>query len=172
MAVSKKAQDPPSAVVLVREDDLKHRALLQEQVADLLGGTRVIRRKLSGPLDAHELLVKGLPGKALNALIDKLAIQKSGALERALGMSLRTVQRHKDAPSKPLSQEQSGRIWKFAEILAKATAVLGSQEEAEKWLDSPAIGLNQRRPIDLLGTPAGIELVEDFLERLEYGVYA
>jgi len=87
-------------------------------------------------------------------------------------MSLRTAQRYRGTPSKPLSQQQSGRIWKFAEILAKAIAVLGSQEEAERWLDSPAMGLKQRRPIDLLATPAGVALVEDFLDRLAYGVYA
>ena len=74
-------------------------------------------------------------------------------------------------PLRPLRPEQSGRTWKFAEILAKATAVLGSQEEAEQWLERPAIGLNQRRPIDLLATPAGVEMIEDFLERLEFGVY-
>jgi len=33
------------------------------------------------------------------------------------------------------------------------------------------MGLNQRRPIDLLATPAGVEMVETFLERLDYGVY-
>ena len=71
-----------------------------------------------------------------------------------------------------LSLEQSGRMWQFAEILAKATSVLGSQEEAEQWLERPAIGLDKRRPIDLLATPAGVEMVEDFLERLAYGVYA
>ncbi len=87
-------------------------------------------------------------------------------------MSLRNFQRRKDAPDKPLSQEQSGRTWKFAEILAKATDVFGSQEEAEQWLERPAIGLDQRRPIDLLATPAGIELVEQYLTRLAYGVYA
>ena len=64
-------------------------------------------------------------------------------------MSVRTYQRRKDTPSKPLSQEQSGRTWKFAEILAKATDVLGSQADAEQWLGRPAIGLDQRRPIDL-----------------------
>jgi putative toxin-antitoxin system antitoxin component (TIGR02293 family) len=49
---------------------------------------------------------------------------------------------------------------------------LGTQAEAEQWLEHPAIGLNQRRPIDLLGTPAGVALVEDYLLRLEFGVYA
>ncbi len=86
-------------------------------------------------------------------------------------MSLRTFQRHSEDPAKPLSQDQSGRTWKFAEILAKATTVFGSQKEAEQWLEQPAIGLDQRRPIDLLATPAGVEIVEDFLTQLEYGVY-
>jgi putative toxin-antitoxin system antitoxin component (TIGR02293 family) len=58
-----------------------------------------------------------------------------------------------------------------AEILAKATAVLGSRTEAERWLDRPAIGLDHRRPIDLLATTAGVEIVENHLERIEHGVY-
>jgi putative toxin-antitoxin system antitoxin component (TIGR02293 family) len=98
-------------------------------------------------------------------------LQKSDSFEKAIGISLRTIQRHKESPAKSLSPEQSGRAWKLAEILAKATAVLGSQEEAERWLQQPAMGLDQRRPIDLLATPAGVEIVEDFLGRLEYGVY-
>ena len=50
-------------------------------------------------------------------------------------MSLRTFQRRRDTPKRPLSLEQSGRTWKFAEILARATALLGSQESAEQWLE-------------------------------------
>ena len=60
---------------------------------------------------------------------------------------------------------------KLVEILAKATAVLGSKEDAEQWLEKPTIGLDQRKPTDLLATPAGVEMVEDYLGRLEYGVY-
>ncbi|MGX5831980.1 type II RES/Xre toxin-antitoxin system antitoxin [Mesorhizobium sp. 43Arga] len=144
-----------------------------QKVEALLGGSRVLSRRLTGALDAHELLLSGLPASALYHLVGQLVfIDKTASLEKAVGMSLRTWQRRKDAPSKPLSQEQSGRTWKFAEILAKATDVLGTQAEAEQWLERPAIGLDQHRPIDLLGTPAGVELVEDYLERLEYGVYA
>ena len=87
-------------------------------------------------------------------------------------MSHCTYQRHAAVSAKPLSPEQSGRTWKLAEILAKAISVFGSKEEAEQWLERPAMGLDQRKPIDLLATPAGVELVEDFLVRLEYGVYA
>lgn len=143
-----------------------------QQVADLLGGPRILRHKVTNSLDAHEMLLEGLPGRALTHLLDSLlVIRKTASLEKAVGMSLRTFQRRKDAPTKPLNQEQSGRTWKFAEILAKATAVFGSQHEAEQWLERPAIGLDQRRPIDLLATQAGVEIVEDFLTRLKYGVY-
>ena len=86
-------------------------------------------------------------------------------------MSLRTFQRHRDVPSRPLSQDQSGRTSRFAGVLAKAIAVFGSQEAAEQWLERPATGLDQRCPIDLLAAQAGVQLVEEFLERLEYGVY-
>ncbi|MDE1995983.1 MAG: DUF2384 domain-containing protein [Rhizobiaceae bacterium] len=144
-----------------------------QKITDLLGGARVLSRRLTSALDAHELLLHGLPASAVDHLVGQLLfIGKTESLEKAVGMSLRTWQRRRDAPSKPLSQEQSGRAWKFAEILAKATDVFGTQAEAEQWLERPAIGLEQRRPIDLLATPAGVELVEDYLERLEYGVYA
>ena len=35
-----------------------------------------------------------------------------------------------------------------------------------------AIGLDNRRPIDLLSSAAGAEAVENALTRMEYGVYA
>jgi uncharacterized protein (DUF2384 family) len=105
-------------------------------------GARVLSRRLTSALDAHELLLHGLPASAVDHLVGSLVfIGKTESLEKAVGMSLRTWQRRKDAPSK-------------------------------QWLGRPAIGLDQRRPIDLLGTPAGVELVEDYLQRLEYGVYA
>src|SRR3546814_11534767 len=72
---------------------------------------------------------------------------------------------------KLLSKEQSGRAWKFAEIVAKATRVFGSQDKAEDWMEEPAIGLNGNAPIDLLSTTAGPELVENFPVQIEYGSY-
>ena len=94
-----------------------------------------------------------------------------GPLASAIGISLRTYQRHRDTPKEALTAEQGSRTWKFAEILAQTTQLLGSQAEAERWLMQPAIGLNQHRPIDLLATAAGTEAVETLLGRLRYGVY-
>jgi putative toxin-antitoxin system antitoxin component (TIGR02293 family) len=140
--------------------------------AELLGGSGVLHRQLCDPLEVHEMLSRGLPREALTQLISNVAVLHDHALlKAAIGVSLRTSQRMKAASGKPLSPEQSGRVWKFAEILAKATEVLGSQDEAEHWLERPAMALDQRRPIDLLATPTGANLVADLLVRLEYGVY-
>lgn len=146
---------------------------LLTRAAALLGGKRVLHQEVRSTLDAHDLLLAGLPGRALSHLVGSLTIiQKTPSLEKAVGMSLRTFQRRRDAPAKPLNPDQSARTWKFAGILAKATEVLGSQEEAERWLERPALALEQRRPIDLLATPAGTELVEALLTRMDYGVYS
>jgi putative toxin-antitoxin system antitoxin component (TIGR02293 family) len=142
------------------------------RTADLLGGRRVFPNELRDPLDVHEALSRGLPGEALTYVIEHVpALSGEPSFERAIGVSRRTSQRFKRTPKKPLSKEQSGRLWTFVEILAKATEVLGSQEAAERWLEQPAIGLEQRRPIELLATPAGVRLIEDILGRMEYGVY-
>jgi putative toxin-antitoxin system antitoxin component (TIGR02293 family) len=142
------------------------------KITELLGGQQVLRREPQDSLQAHELLSRGLPSKALTHLVKGFVfLNWDDAFAKAIGMSQRTYQRHASTGTKLLSQEQSGRTWKLAEILAKATDVFGSREEAEQWLERPAMGLNQWRPIDLLATPAGVEMVETFLDRLNYGVY-
>jgi putative toxin-antitoxin system antitoxin component (TIGR02293 family) len=144
------------------------------RTVELLGGRGTLHRPVHSRLEAHDLLQEGLPARALKHLVGCVSILRvphHGMLEKAVGISLRTYQRRKDTPDKPLSREQSGRAWKFAEILGRATALFGSQADAEDWLDRPAMALDQRKPIDLLSTPAGVESVEDHLTRLEYGVY-
>ena len=158
-ARTKRAQSDPAAADIQR-------------VSALLGGNRVLRQPLRGPIDVHEAISRGLARGALRHLIDHVSMLRDPvSLEHAVGVSQRTVQRFKLAPDKKLSPEQSGRAWKFAEILAKATEVLGSQEEAADWLRRPAMALDQRRPIDLLATPTGAQLVEDLIMRMKYGVY-
>lgn len=156
-----------------RNPDIPHRPARDPwRVVSVLGGAEVFQDPPDNPLEAHEMLERGMPAEAVTYLVNSFSsLEISGPLERALGMSLRTLQRKAAGPRKLLNSEQSGRTWKFAEILAKATDVFGSQEAAEAWLETPAIGLDQRRPIDLLSTPAGVELVEDYLVRLDYGVY-
>ena len=141
------------------------------QIVKFMGGRQIFKKSITSKLDVHEVILKGIPGGALIFMVKHIKTMKPADVVQAVGVSIRTVQRRTGSPQKPLSQEQSGRAWKFAEVLTTATDVFGSQAEAEKWLSTPAMALNQRRPVDLLSSPAGVEMVEQLLGRLEYGVY-
>jgi putative toxin-antitoxin system antitoxin component (TIGR02293 family) len=169
--VTEKTRSPGNPVEKLVEDQIPALNRGLQETLDLLGGDQVLGLTVQSELDAHELLHYGLPRAALNSLVDKLHVISVDEASEALGVSVRTLQRHKHGPVARLDVPQSGRAWRFAEILAKATRVLGSQEEAEQWLKRPAIGLDRQRPVDLLTTPAGAKLVETYLGRLEYGVY-
>lgn len=144
--------------------------LLKETI-DLLGGTGIIKGKIRSDLEVHDAIVKRLSGKALVYVVKHARILNRSDVSAAAGVSLRTAQRIDAQSTKLLSPEQSGRLWKFAEVLAKAIEVFGMREEAEKWLATPAIALEKKRPVDLLRSPVGVELIEQLLGRLEYNVY-
>lgn len=143
------------------------------QAYRLLGGRKMLRQPVQTVLEAHDLILKGLPSAALLQLIEGVQVLSRGdTMEKAIGMSLRTLQRRKkDAAHSQLSPEQSSRTWRFAEVLAQATDVMGSQAAAESWLESPAMGLDNRRPIDLLASDVGADAVKAYLTQMEYGVY-
>jgi putative toxin-antitoxin system antitoxin component (TIGR02293 family) len=140
--------------------------------AELLGGRRVLRRQVATEEEAHELVLRGIPAEALSRLFASVVSLSSSALLAAIGVSERSFARRKAAPRTRLPVDESERLWRFAEVFAQAARVFGSQAEAEHWLDRPAIGLDQRKPIDLLRTHPGTRLVSDYLTRIEHGVYA
>lgn len=144
------------------------------QTVALLGGEAAFDRRIGTVIDAHEVLEDGLSSDILKNLLAHCSFLEQGdALQKAVGISLRTLQRYR-ARSGPevLSLDQSNRTWRFAELFAHAIAVMGSSDAAEAWMQRPAIGLDNRKPLDLLATSVGAEAVSDYLTRLEYGVYA
>ena len=147
------------------------RSVLQ-LATELLGGRRVLRRRVETEEDAHELVLGGIPAEAMAKLFGGVVSLSSNVLLAAIGVSERSFARRKAAPKTRLPVDESERLWRFADVLAHATRVFGSQVEAEHWLDRPAIGLDRRKPLDLLRTHPGTRLVSEYLTRIEHGVYA
>ena len=107
----------------------------------------------------------------LNMIENSTVYKQSGVLSKIVGASDRTLARRLKTPNEALTPEQSTRALNYAEVLEKATDVLGSRELAEQWMVKPARGLDGETPIDLISNSVGYELVNDFLTRMEYGVY-
>ncbi|MCY1275231.1 putative toxin-antitoxin system antitoxin component [compost metagenome] len=59
----------------------------------------------------------------------------------------------------------------YEELLKRVERMLGSRLSAEQWIYKPARGLDGARPVDMLASAEGVRLLDDFLGRLEYGVY-
>lgn len=128
--------------------------------------------KATSALELHSLMEKGFPSELVIAFVQSYSqFRDHQVFAKIIGLSDRTVQRRIKNPE-PLTAEQSNSTWRLATVLSKAEEVLGDRQLAVNWMTSPAMGLEGRAPIDLLTTQMGFELVEDFLTRMEYGVYA
>lgn len=142
------------------------------KIVELLGGARTFQHPPITVLDAHNCLVDGLPLCSVAHLTDHVPILRDAQVfEVVVGMSYRDFQRCEQRETVKLDAQQSARIWAFATVLVRSMDVFGSQANAEQWFVMPAMGLEQRRPIDFISTAVGTELIEDLLVRIAHGVY-
>lgn len=126
--------------------------------------------KAQDSFEIHRLIKKGFPSEVVTILLRSAAGIEKNIIAKVLGMSERTLQRRLKQP-RPLTSEQSSNAWRFASTLCKSEVVFGNRRAAAEWLTRPAIGLNREVPIDLLTTQPGYELVDDYLSRMEHGIY-
>lgn len=59
----------------------------------------------------------------------------------------------------------------FENCFEQAIITMGTSELAVEWLKKPTLVLDGKRPIDMLQTTQGAELVRQILERIDWGVY-
>lgn len=124
-------------------------------------------------MNCHTLKIPSLRTASLVTLISKFpALRKGDLLRQAIGVSVGALKTRiaKDAGA-TLTLEQSQWAEKLSEILCQAAKVLGSETEADAWMEKKAIGLGGCVPLDVMLTPEGCVALRDYLARMEYGVY-
>ncbi len=119
--------------------------------------------------DRHDLIHKGMSTRLFLALVASFDRVTKEDVYLVAGISEKTAARRKDAT---LPREAADAAMALIEITSLAEDVLGSHDNAEQWLVTPALGLDNRRPIELLSTRGGAEMVKTLLIRMDYGVYA
>lgn len=108
--------------------------------------------KSRSAFEIHELIEQGLLYQDIITFIESIKLLNDKKIVfKVIGMSERTLYRRVKNPE-PLSAEQSCRTWRFAETLTKAEDALGDSKEAQRWMNTPAMGLEGRKPIDLITT--------------------
>ena len=141
-----------------------------EAIVLVLGGSKILKRKIGSASDLVELTREGLPAGILAELADGLAMDRR-SVARAVGITERTLSRRLSSHAR-LSSGESDRTVRLARILALATETLGDRMKASRWLQTANRVLEGRTPFELLDTDAGVQTVETVLGRIAYGVYS
>lgn len=128
---------------------------------------------LLSPVMVYKLTAEGFEIQHVRDMIsisDLYSAEK--ILSRIVGKSTRTIQRQsRGNQTMRLSSLQSAVAFQYATVLERATKVFGTQKLAEEWLGRPCGYFDGEIPLDVVGNPVGFQVVSDYLERIEYGVY-
>lgn len=113
---------------------------------------------------------KGISMVTFSALIKELPFSLkdwSGYIH----LSERSLQRYIKA-RKPLGLPYAERVYEIQQVFLLGLEVFGRKEKLDGWLYQPSIPFGGQRPVELLDTSAGSQLVTDELHRIEYGIFA
>jgi putative toxin-antitoxin system antitoxin component (TIGR02293 family) len=118
-------------------------------------------------------------------LIDRsrqgLAGAEAGRIARLLGVSDKEMAPllnqsiatfHRQAKSARLDAATSERLLLLGRLANYGATVFQDQGKFIRWLRRPLRLLGERSPLALLDSPTGVQLVEDILGRIEYGVFS
>jgi len=129
-----------------------------------------VERGEAASAEVISFVLQGLNARTASRFVKSFRLISPAEVLDAIGTSQRTLERTVAAKAS-LGIDASDRATRLAEARALANRVFGSADKAESWLTQPAMGLNGERPITLLKTAAGANMVNTFLERIEFGVY-
>jgi len=110
---------------------------------------------------------EGLDPQAAFDLID-VTLFPGQMIESILYITLKTLTNYKHKKTQ-LNPAISEKILSIFALYEEGIIVFGSIEEFNKWMSTPAYGLGNQRPADLLNTMTGIGLINEELTRIEYG---
>jgi len=138
-------------------------------VAEKLGGNRVLRETLVSDLDLVDAIRRGLPTSSVDAVV-KSGVITSSEVEY-LVIPRRTLA-HRKQKKQRLTAEESDRLARIARVTTLAEETFGDAERAARWLRKPNRGLGGAVPLELLGTGEGAIVVQQALGQVAHGIFA
>lgn len=123
--------------------------------------------------DAYHLTAKAHKGISTDAFFDILEISSFTRDELAdlLDVSFKTISRYK-RENKQLNTLNSEQLLKIMRLFRHGEEVFGNLDDFDRWLRKTSHGLDNIKPIDLLRSSGGIDLIDEELNRIEHGTLA
>ncbi len=138
---------------------------INESVWDLLGFNKGKKPSASDVISAIRI---GLPPQSVQMFSEAVHLPIR-ELSTYIHVSAKTLERRlKD--NRPLDVDSSDRLVEMAKVFARAAQVMEDGERARRWLFEPSRVLGGVKPLSLLDTSSGVEIVMDELGRIEHGI--
>jgi putative toxin-antitoxin system antitoxin component (TIGR02293 family) len=145
-----------------------HSMVRPESIADVMGGTTILGRRIRSIDDLEKTVSHGLPKRALRLTAERV-YPSAGDARRVM---FRIVPEATFKRRTRLSAAESERTERLARVIAAAEHVWNDREDAREWLTKPHPELGKRTPLESAMTELGARRVEDLLDRLFYGIPA
>ena len=134
-------------------------------------GASVAPDGLGNEMDLIHLTRRGINASALDNVSAFRGMSKSDMSEKILHTNLRTIQRQAKQPV--LDVYKSEQTIEVASVIAKGLEFFrGDKQKLKQWLHLPILALGNKKPVELLDTSFGSQLVLRELERAQHGVYS
>ncbi len=140
-----------------------------EEIKKVLGGEKVLRKRIRDRMDLMELGNKGLTKDALMNLSKFLSLSLR-QMSNLLPITERTILRYNR--NKHFKSEVSEQILQIAEVATRGVEVFGDKDKFINWMNHPSKALANKTPLSLLNSRFGIAMVLDELGRIEHGIFA
>lgn len=121
------------------------------------------------PMAVAEVLHHGLVADDFEGLAQGLGISHL-RLAAVAGITQSTLARRRQ--NGRFRTDESERIWRIGRVFHVAQRVLGGEEAARHWMDTPRARLDGATPLSLCDTEPGAMAVEQLLLQIEHGVFA
>lgn len=138
-------------------------------VESLLGGPKAIGSSIRSEMDYYRISRKGIKKRALLNLAANLDISIR-AIAAILNVTERTLQRKGD--SDLLDGTTTEQVLQIAEVFSRGNEVFGSGADFREWVESGNKALGGKKPMELLSSRFGAQMVLDLLGRIEQGVFS
>lgn len=124
---------------------------------------------VSTPFDLIAITRSGITKKQAVKLAHKIDFSPK-EISAVMHISERTFHRYQD--SDKLDSLTSGIILQLTNLYDKGALVFGDIEKFKQWMKYPNPVFSNNKPIDLLDTMIGFQLISDELGRIEHGIFA
>ncbi|MDZ7797291.1 MAG: antitoxin Xre/MbcA/ParS toxin-binding domain-containing protein [Candidatus Marinimicrobia bacterium] len=118
----------------------------------------------------NRLITSGLSYSLFEAMQDNAPFSKD-EWAHFLDVSVKTLDRYRQ-DNKRFRAFQSEKIIGMIEVIERGVDVFGDMGMFKRWLYTPIPALSDSKPIELLSSSYGKELVLDELTRIEHGIFA